>query len=90
MVNRCVSQWVKFTHQTIGIFLCVVFCDCKTKDRVKSFEKHERIEKKKNRSHITGRLQAEEGVHKSMKRCEGQVKQLSVKPPTLEGFLSQH
>ena len=47
MVNRCVSQWVKSTHQTIGIFLCVVFCDCKTKDRVKSFEKHERIEKKK-------------------------------------------
>ena len=51
MVNRCVSQWVKFTHQTIGIFLCVVFCDCKTKDRVKSFEKHERMKKEKKISH---------------------------------------
>ena len=46
--------------------------------------------KRNKRSHITGSLQAEEGVHKSMKRRKRQVKQLSVKPPTLEGFLSQN
>ena len=39
--------------------------------------------KRNKRSHITGSLQAEEGVHKGMKRRERQVKQLSVKPPTL-------